>query len=216
MSFNLITFPKQSEIIVDHNNVKQTKLAILAYIVEQFCQEKRAIRELMPLYRKFVHHYMLSRTTYHIQSSYLITLVKSLPNLVESNRCQIRYYPFVQYDWYTFYHKLKLTDWQDKHISTEIIYNNRLNLMRDYDIRNKNELHNILKRTRHLSCEVPIHFERRPHLIIGEGNLREQVVTLYRELHPTTRSHFGEVYNELYGVASHTLQFNYLKGLPFQ
>ena len=94
-------------------------------------------------------------------------------------------------------------------LSTEIIFNANKKLMDDFNILNKYELHNIMKRTKIYVEGTKIKFGRTPHLVIGEGNRENQVINLLFENAPIKKDDLAEIYLQTYGVNKATVSANY-------
>lgn len=122
---------------------------------------------------------------------------------------RMRYYNLAAYDYSELYKKLKLEQYQNIEISTLKLFRENPDLMKEYDIQDEYELHNLLKKT--CSEKLDIHFNRMPNIEFGRANRDKQVMDLLVEIAPVSNVDLAEAYEREYGVLSQTVLANYLK-----
>lgn len=122
---------------------------------------------------------------------------------------KMRYYNLDAYDYTELYKILNLVQYQDVEISTLKLFNENPDLMKEYDIQDEYELHNLLKKT--CSEQIDIKFNRMPNVEFGKADRDKQVMNLLVELAPVNNVDLAEAYEKEYGVLSRTVLANYLK-----
>lgn len=122
---------------------------------------------------------------------------------------KMRYYNLAAYDYSELYEKLKLEQYQNIEISTLKLFRENPDLMKEYDIQDEYELHNLLKKT--CSDKLNIKFNRMPNIEFGCADRDKQVMDLLVELAPVSNVDLAEAYEKEYGVLSKTVLANYLK-----
>jgi hypothetical protein len=124
---------------------------------------------------------------------------------------KLRYYNISAYDYTDLFIGLHLSDYKDIEISTRKFFLEYPELMRDYDIQDEYELHNLLKKTCTTEEYPEVHFKRMPNIEFGRANRDTQVMDLLFSLAPITNTDFAVAYESEYGVLSQTVLANYMK-----
>lgn len=122
---------------------------------------------------------------------------------------KLRYYNIDAYDYDELYEILNLNQYHNIEISTLKLLNENPDLMKEYDIQDEYELHNLLKKT----CpeKIDIKFNRMPNIEFGKADRDKQVMNLLVELAPISNVDLAEAYEREYGVLPRTVLANYLK-----
>lgn len=122
---------------------------------------------------------------------------------------KMRYYNLDAYDYSELYEILNLDKYQNIEISTLKLFNENPDLMKEYDIQDEYELHNLLKKT--CSDQMNIRFNRMPNIEFGNADRDKQIMDLLVDLAPVSSVDLAEAYENEYGVLSRTVLANYLK-----
>lgn len=123
---------------------------------------------------------------------------------------RMRYYDTETIDKDSFIAKLQLDQYHNIEISAKKIYDENIDLMVEYDIRNEYELHNLLKKIIRPSDCPGLQLSRTPIIQFGKTNRQQQVIDLLVQLTPISQYDFADAYSELYGVPQGTVLSNYL------
>ncbi len=95
-------------------------------------------------------------------------------------------------------------------ISAELIYRQYGELMEELDIRDSYELFYLMKKSQGLRTNksIPVIFERRPVITVGDASYGRQAVKLLAELSPVSFEDYYKAWEERYGILGNTAQAN--------
>lgn len=124
---------------------------------------------------------------------------------------KFRYYNMDSYDFSELLAELNLNQYSDVEYSTLKFFNTYTELMRDYDIRDEYELHNLLKKICGKKEYPLLDFKRMPNIEFGVANRDNQVMELLLSLAPISNNEFAQEYEGVYGVRANTVLANYMK-----
>ena len=124
---------------------------------------------------------------------------------------KLRYYNMNSYDFDKLFEILNLEQYRDVEYSTQKFFKMYPETMKEYDIRDEYELHNLLKKLCKNRSIKNINFARMPIIEFGHINRDEQVLNLLLTLAPVSNTDFAAAYEEEYGVGSATVLANYMK-----
>lgn len=124
---------------------------------------------------------------------------------------KLRYYNMQSYDFENLFDVLNLEQYSNVEYSTRKFFNLYPETMKDYDIRDEYELHNLLKKLCKDREINNINFSRMPNIEIGQSDRDEQVLNLLLMLAPISNTEFAQAYEDEYGVSSATVLANYMK-----
>ena len=122
----------------------------------------------------------------------------------------LRYYPISLYDYANLLDTLDLNQYIDIEISALKLFNEHAELMREYDIRDEYELHNLLKKICTEETYPNIRFPRMPTIEFGNFNRDQQVMDLLLSCAPISKEDFAQRYEEEYGIKAGSVMANYL------
>ena len=196
-------------VVLDEVAITKNKTSIIRYLIQTFCEEVTSYQEIEELYSLFLEEHISNQENLELNDRYLETRISGQDIVVERPGKKFRFYDYEEYDWALFYKELGLLEWRDMDLSTEIIFNAKKSLMEDYNILNKYELHNIMKRTQNQWDGINIKFSRTPHLVIGDGDREAQVKNLLFENSPIKKDDLAELYCQTYGVNKASIMANY-------
>ncbi len=124
---------------------------------------------------------------------------------------RLRYYNMKSYDFDNLFETLKLEQYGNVEYSTRKFFDQYPEVMKDYDIRDEYELHNLLKKLCVDRDIKDINFARMPNIEFGQIDRNEQVRNLLLALAPISNTDFAKAYENEYGVNSATVLANYMK-----
>lgn len=123
-----------------------------------------------------------------------------------------RYYNILEKDYEELLSTLDLEGYENTELSTLKLYRDYPAMMKQYDIHDEYELHNLLKKI-WPSQNDNVKFKRMPTIEIGEVDRKEQVFSLLLQYAPIAGDAFASIYEDTYGVKSATVMANYME--PF-
>ena len=124
---------------------------------------------------------------------------------------KIRYYNINNYDFEELLLVLNFSQYSNVEYSTLKFFKLYPILMKDYDIRDEYELHNLLKKICNKEDYPYISFGRMPNIVFGIADRDSQVLELLISLAPISNYDFAAEYEKEYGVSSATVLANYMK-----
>lgn len=122
----------------------------------------------------------------------------------------LRYYPIFLYDYTNLLEALDLKQYTDVEISALKLFNEHAELMREYDVRDEYELHNLLKKICTEEAYPNVQFPRMPTIEFGNFNRDQQVMDLLLSCAPVSKEDFAQRYEEEYGIKAGSVMANYL------
>ena len=173
------------------------------------CKDAVTLSEFFTQYNMFVskrHHEELIVNVEKNSNRQAFTVSNKL---LWSMNHKMRFYNIDAIDKEAFLERLNLNQYNDVEISTKKIFDEKRELMEEYDIRNEYELHNLLKRIIEPSDCSGLQFCRMPILMFGAADRERQVYNLLAQLTPISKKDFAEAYSDLYGVSQTTFLANY-------
>ena len=126
---------------------------------------------------------------------------------------KFRYYNIYFYDYTELLETLNLKQYMDIELSTLKFIKLYPDLMKNYDIRDEYELHNLLKKIFSDDIHSSLEFGRMPNLQFGNVNRDNQVLSLLRVLAPISKMDFAKEYQEEYGSNVNTVLANFFECL---
>lgn len=124
---------------------------------------------------------------------------------------KLRYYNIYSYDFTDFFETLDLKQHHNVEYSTLKFFREYPDLMKDYDIEDEYELHNLLKKICSQEAFPDMHFKRMPNIEFGTADRDAQVRELLLSLAPIANTALAEAYENEYGVLTQTVLANYLQ-----
>ena len=115
-----------------------------------------------------------------------------------------RYYNIEAIDIDEFLEELNLEQYKDLDMSTLKIYRDNEKLMKQLDIRDEKELHNLLKKIVQIKGIDNIKFGRMPSITFGKGDRNKQIYDLLIQHAPISMYKLGDICEEMYGYLSRT------------
>ncbi|MGN0584378.1 MAG: DNA-directed RNA polymerase subunit alpha C-terminal domain-containing protein [Ruminococcus sp.] len=160
----------------NHRRIKKTRTDIENYILSKYCQDEVVYEKFIELYNEFVRCHQLENLllTEEEMRTRENALSKSLFVLWKHGR-RLRYYNIPSKDYIELLQALDLMQYHNTEISTLKLLRDNPELMKQYDIRDEYELHNLLKKIGAESENPSLRFERTPGIKFGEFD-REQMI----------------------------------------
>ncbi len=197
-------------IIIDGAPYLKKRLTIFKYIVRKYCAEKTSFSNALKYYKAFLDKYDISEDPkLTIEERTFENRAQTCDYILWNFNRHLRYYNIFENDYTEFVKKLGLEKYKDVELSTLKIFRDNPDLMREYDIRDEFELHNLLKKIwdKYGNCDISFH--RMPTLIFGTPDRYKQVTDLLMMWAPISNDDFALVYEEEYGFKAQTALASY-------
>lgn len=197
-------------VTIDGVRVLKDRQELVRYAVRTLCRDTTGIEDFFPRYQQLLESLGLEQDS---------SLTIDYPAYIE-NRLQLcnyalwsqwrrfRYYPIDSQDFTPLLEALDLTQYEDMEISTLKLFRDYPELMREYDIRDEYELHNLLKKI-WPQDDGRVQFKRMPTIEIGTPDRDRQVLDLMLQYAPISNTDLAQRYEEAYGTKSATALGSY-------
>lgn len=123
-----------------------------------------------------------------------------------------RYYNIPEQDFEELLSTLDLEQFEDTELSALKLFRDYPDLMKQYDVHDEYELHNLLKKI-WSSENTSVKFKKMPTIEVGAADPTKQVLDLLLQFAPVTADDLANHYEEEYGVKAATVRGNYLRSL---
>ncbi|MBD5584292.1 MAG: hypothetical protein HDQ88_04365 [Clostridia bacterium] len=197
-----------SNVFLGGDYVRKTCLNIMRYVVDTRCKDPTTVEEFEQFYDEVLDELgMGNDECVKLSHKYCVVQLSRMDGVLNGFSGTFRAYDFKAYDWQAFRDDLDLAEFNDMEISTRLLFVNRADLMRRYDIRDEYELHNILRK---VWMDGPVHvtFKKMPIMIVGNGDRERQVREILESYDYRSRRQYAELYFDKYGVrADNACQF---------
>lgn len=201
----------RDSIIVDGVPLPKNRQFVFKYIVRKYCAEKTSYLKVVEYYNAFLDEYNVSDDPRLIlESRTYENRAQTCDYILWNFNRNLRYYNIFENDYSEFVETLGLEKYKNVEMSSLKIFRDNEELMREYDIRDEFELHNLLKKIwdKYGNCEIDFH--KMPTLVFGIPNKEKQVMDLLMMWAPISNDDFALVYEEEYGVKARTVLGNEL------
>ena len=207
----------RSEIEIGGRWISRSRQGIEDYLLETCCRDEISVDDFLCLYERFTAEHGLDRDadlklTDSVRQTRINRLTASGRVLWKQGR-KLRYYDIASGDFTELLETLDLSRFHDTEISTLKLFGDYPETMRQYDIRDEYELHNLLKKLQ-VEKQIPgMKFGRMPGLQFGSFNRDEAVREIMFALAPVSIDDLTEMIRLEYGFAPETVKANWLKGI---
>lgn len=197
-------------VFVDGSYVKKNKSELAKYVIKKYCKDVTKFDDFIELYKIQLEELGLQNELIlniepRTYENKLMLADYVLWNLGRS----FRYYNIKEKDLTDLFQTISLDEYENVEISSLKIFNDNQNLMKQYDIRDEYELHNLLKKVWPNKNNLIV-FNRMPTIEIGKIDRYEQVLELLLQYAPISAENLAIKYEETYGIKSNTVLANYL------
>ena len=200
-------------ILIDGEYIPDQRSAVEDLVLEKYCKDEVAVEDFFDLYTRFIAEHGLSIDKFGLGGINEYTrynrLSLSKKVLWKQNR-RLRYYDIEDRDFTELIEAINLEQYDNVEISTKKLLLDFPDLMRNYDIRDEYELHNLLKKIHAEQRDDTLVFGRMPTLKFGEFNRDKAVREVLFELAPVAQDEFAEILCERYGYGVDTIKANWL------
>ncbi len=200
-------------ILIEGEYIPDQRSAVEDLVLEKYCKNEVTIENFFDLYTRFITEHGLSIDKFDLgeanEHARYNRLSLSKKVLWKQNR-RLRYYDIEDRDFTELIEALNLEQYDNVEISTKKLFLDFPDLMRNYDIRDEYELHNLLKKIHAEQINDTLVFGRMPTLKFGEFDRDKAVQDALFELAPIAKDKFAEILSERYGFGVDTIKVNWL------
>ncbi|WP_295752561.1 DNA-directed RNA polymerase subunit alpha C-terminal domain-containing protein [uncultured Oscillibacter sp.] len=196
-------------VTIDGVRVLKNRLALTDHLVRTRCQDSTSMEEFFQQYQALLESLGLEEDPkFTIEFRTYENKFSASSNLLWSQWRRFRYYPIAEQDFAPLLEALELERYEDMEITSLKLFRDYPELMREYDIRDEYELHNLLKKIWPQDDER-VRFKKMPTIEIGTPDRDRQVLDLLRRYSPIANTDLAQRYEEAYGVKSATALGSY-------
>ncbi|MFV0440398.1 MAG: DNA-directed RNA polymerase subunit alpha C-terminal domain-containing protein [Lachnospirales bacterium] len=198
---------------IDKKYIPCTKNDLSNYVLRNYTKDSVTFKEFVNIYCD------LLKTSGLSNNEKLTPLDRSYENKLSASPYALwkygkrfRYYDTTLYDFSDFLSTLNLNSnqYQNTKYSTNKFFKMYPELMKEYDIVDEYELHNLLKKICTKEEYPTLSFARMPSIEFGTPDIDKQVLDLLIKLAPITKYNFAKAYQEEFGVSYKTVLSNCL------
>lgn len=204
----------RSKILIAGEQITKSKKDLAQFVLKKFCQETVTLAQFLEYYNATLADFELNNEKrLKVNAFSLGNILSSSMSALWKQGRRLRYYNIKEYDYTEFLDTLNLAQYQDVEYSAYKFFRDYPELMKEYDIQDEYELHNLLKKILSDNNELGIVFDRMPTLKFGNPNRDTQVTKLFLAHAPISNIDLANLYEEQYGVQSQTVLANYFEYL---
>ncbi len=200
-------------ISIDGVRIKKSRPELVKYFVKTYCKNHTRFLDFKNQYHIWLDTLNITDClNYRIESrAYENRLNQCNYVLWNQGRC-FRYYNMVEYDFDELLSTLNMEQYENTEISTLKFVRDYPELMKQYDIRDEYELHNLLKKIWPPENHH-VNFKKMPTIEIGVADHTVQVLSILLQHAPIKADDLAERYEEEYGVKAATVRGGYFTEL---
>ena len=197
-------------VTIDGVRVLKDRQELIRYAVRSFCRDITGVDEFISRYQSLLESLGLEQdASLTIDSpAYIENRLQTFNYVLWGQWRRFRYYPIAELDFDPLLEALDLERYEDMELSTLKLFRDYPELMKEYDVRDEYELHNLLKKIWPQE-NSRVRFKRMPTIEIGTPDRDRQVLELLRQYSPVANTELAQRYEEAYGVKSVTVLANY-------
>ena len=211
------SYLNKDSIYIDGEWVRLRRADLELALCKKYCQEDRNFDEFVDLYNNFLQEAGLeySEDIYITESTYRtrINMLSGYRFTLWKLNSVMRYYEIDSKDYTELIDTLGLKEYQNIEISTLKFVNNYPELMKEYDIRDQYELHNLLRKIIPDGSFHDFHCERMPDIRFGEFDRDKAIFELIKNNSPISTEDLCSLIKDEYGYEAGVTASTYLR--PF-
>lgn len=195
-------------LVIDGEKIKLTKKSLMEYFLKKYAKVTINLEKFKEMYNDFLDTYCQGEIE-KLKNRDYENAIKNRPDILSKLKNTIRYYDIENKDMKKFLDVLELTKYKNIEYSSLKIFRDNLDLMKEYDVQDEYELHNLLKKI----CKdnknfSNIKFSRMPIIQFGKVDRMKQAKDLYLKLAPISFEDFSKEYDRIYGIDENTVKAN--------
>ena len=184
-------------------------------ILRDRCKDPISLNEFRPIYfEELEKRNVTDQMLWKLADYSIMERIGLAPYAISSRNNTFRHYRLDHYDYTALYRGLNLGQYNNLVIGTLKFFREEPRLMKQYDIRDEYELHNLIKKTWkkwNPKSRLKIRFEKMPTLAIGDVDRKKQTVEFYEAHAPILLNDAALLFEEMYGINYQTALANYFR-----
>lgn len=203
----------ENYIIVGNRRIPKERKEIEDYVIYLYFQDEGTVEEFYDKYEQFLKENEVKDANLSVTDEVRRTRENRISDshkvLWKQNR-RLRYYDIDGTDLDELFSTLCLEQYENTELSTLKFVRDFPDLMREYDIRDEYELHNLLKKTCDPSKYHSIDFGRMPGIKFGNSSRDSMVRDMLFRLAPVSQDDLADALSEEYGFKPQSIKANWL------
>lgn len=188
-------------VTIDGTRVKKDSHALTRFVLKRYCKDLTTMDEFAARYLETLASLdLVDDPKLQIELRTYENKLAASEDVLWNRNHSFRYYPISQFDYTPMLEDMDLDAWEDMDFSSLMLFRDYPEYMKDYDIRDEYELHNLLKKIWPAGEDQRVQFKRMPTIIIGDPNRDQQILDFMMQFAPITSVELAEKYEEKYGV----------------
>lgn len=199
-------------IYTDGIYLKKTRQNLVKHFVKTYCKELTRYQFFVNKYHEWLETLGLNVDENHdlaLESRYDNTFMR-FDYVLWHQWKSFRYYNIPERDFEELLSTLNIEQFENIEFSTLKLFRDYPDLMRQYDIRDEYELHNLLKKIWPAE-KSDVMFSKMPTIRMGKVDTSNQVISLLRQYESISVNDLADRYEEEYGVKKQTVIADYLQ-----
>lgn len=205
----------QGKIYLDGKWYKARKPEMEEYVLEKYGKDPISYEQFMEQFNRCMEkHDMTFRLSKQQRRGKLDKWGQRKDrNILCSPHGMIRYYDIGSRKFGRLLKALRLTSYKNTFISTAKWFEQYPDIMQEYDIRTKYELHNLLRKIVPEDGKSKIKFSRMPTVMFGDMTMQEMIEERLKQLMPISKKDFMKIIKEETGCDATILTCGRIKDL---
>lgn len=192
-----------NEICINNDFIRADRIGALKYYLKHNCKDEMYLDDIYNMVNEFITNDLSEYNIEPFESAHNIEAILSRKRwCISGNKNKYRYYEIDMISNSDINKLIEMLNVVDGLYSSLFFYENNLDLMEELDIRNEQELHNILRNTIELDR---IKYLRMPNILIGYDNKEDFFNDLFKEYSPISFEEFLKLLREKYGHREDTM-----------
>lgn len=210
-------FLNRNKLYIDETWVEKKREKLEELVVRKFCQQDTTFDQFVQLYNGFLKEEEVpyDEKIYCTEAVYRTRKNRMTEDhfLLWKQNETLRYYDVDGRDYSELLDGLNLDAYENIEVSTEKFIRDYPDLMKRYDIRDRYELHNLLKKIVKDGSYHDFHCCRMPEIRFGRFNREKAILEILKETAPITMPELAEAVSNEYGYDPATVTGTYLQPL---
>jgi hypothetical protein len=194
--------------------IRKRNKDIREFIVENYCLDDISLDDFIIVFNNFLEEHNVAKDSLlYLQDDSLHQTEARLSNshqlLWKFNKI-FRYYDIDARDYTELFAALNLEAYKNTEISVEKLMRGNEQVLKKYDIRNRYELHNLLRKAVPEGSYNNFRCERMPNIGFGKFDRDKAIMELIRQMSPVSQENLAAAIHEEYGYDEATIIATYL------
>lgn len=203
-------------IVVGNKRIPRERKEVEDYVIYLYFQDEGTVEEFYEKYEQFLKEHDVTDANLLVTDEVRRTRENRISDshkvLWKQNR-RLRYYDIDGTDFDELFDTLCLEQYENTEISTLKFIRDFPDLMKEYDIRDEYELHNLLKKACDPSRYNAIDFGRMPGIKFGNSSRASIARDMLFRLAPVSQDDLADALSEEYGFLPQSIKANWLDGI---